>query len=110
MKLKDGGAYALFYGDYFGIKNAPFDVYVEYRISEDSAINVTSIQNITIAGEPAVKIYGDGMYNFNGIKTVEYLLWHDKEPYVLEYMANVKDFEKYLPQFEQIVKTFKFVK
>ena len=35
---------------------------------------------------------------------------HDKEPYYLAYMGNVKDFEKYLPEFEQIIKTFKFVK
>jgi hypothetical protein len=25
-------------------------------------------------------------------------------------MANVKDYEKYLPQFEQMIKTFKFTK
>ena len=39
---------------------------------------------------------------------MQYLAWHDKKPYALAYMANVKDYEKYLPQFELMVKTFKF--
>jgi len=38
------------------------------------------------------------------------LVLHDKDPYYLEYIANTKDFQKYLPQFEQMIKTFKFVK
>jgi len=41
---------------------------------------------------------------------VAYLVLHDKVPYYLEYIANTKDFQKYLPQFEQMIKTFKFVK
>ena len=40
----------------------------------------------------------------------EYYVFHDGIPYRLEYYASVKDFEKYLPQFEQMVKTFKFAK
>lgn len=34
---------------------------------------------------------------------------HDKEAYSVVYMANAKNFEEYLPEFEKIVKTFKFV-
>ena len=36
-------------------------------------------------------------------------MMHNEIPYYLEYKANVKDFEKYLPEFEQIVTTFRFV-
>lgn len=35
---------------------------------------------------------------------------HGNQPYYIEYMANEKDYQKYLPQFEQIVKSFKFTK
>jgi hypothetical protein len=38
------------------------------------------------------------------------MIWQDNNPYYVGYMANVKDYQKYLPQFEQMVKTFKFVK
>jgi hypothetical protein len=30
--------------------------------------------------------------------------------YFIRYVANVKDFQRYLPLFEQMVKTFKFAK
>jgi len=108
--MKDEGAFASFGQELgYGIKNAPFELYVKYKIDRQTEMNVTSRQNVTIHGEPAVKIHGDGIKTFNGIKFVEYILMHDKEPYYIGYMANVKDFEKYLPQFEQMVKTFKFV-
>ena len=73
-------------------------------------MKVTSKQNVTIDNETAVKIYGNGIESFSGIKFVEYLVQHNKEPYYIGYMANVKDFEKYLPEFEQMVKILKFAK
>jgi hypothetical protein len=109
-KMKDGGVFSSFNQDSFDIKNAPLDAYVEYKIYRQDGMNVTSKQNVTIGNETAVKIYADGIGSFNGTKIVQYLAMHDKQHYVLNYMANVKDFEKYLPEFEQIVKTFKFVK
>ena len=110
-KMKDGGAFATFKQDSsYGIKNAPFDVYVKYEIDQQDGMKVMSKENGTIDNETAVKISGDGINSFSGIKFVQYLVWHDKKPYDLAFMANVKDFETYLPQFEQIVKTFKFLK
>jgi hypothetical protein len=73
-------------------------------------MKVTSKENGTIDNEAAVRILGDGINSFSRIKFVQYLVWHDNKPHVLAYMANVKDYEKYLPQFEQMVKTFKFTK
>jgi hypothetical protein len=103
IKGKDGGASAFLYQDWmYDIKNAPFDVYLEDKIG------YTPRQNLTIDNEPAVRISVNGIESFNGTKMVQYLIWHDKKPYALEYKATVKDFEKYLPEFEQIVKTFKF--
>ncbi|MDW0137178.1 MAG: hypothetical protein QOK70_05300 [Nitrososphaeraceae archaeon] len=74
--------------------------------------NIRSIdtkQNVTPDNEAAVKIHGDGIKSFSDIKFVEYLLMHNEHPYFIAYMANVKDFEIYLPEFEQIVKSLKFV-
>ena len=109
--MKDGGAFSSFEQDKtFPIKNADFDLYVKYKIDRQNGMQVTSKKNGTIDNETAVKIYGDGIKSFSGIKIVEYMIWHDKKPYLITYTANVKDFQKYLPQFEQIVKTFKFTK
>jgi hypothetical protein len=85
-------------------------LFVKYEINEQDGMQVTSKENVTIDNETAVKIYADGINSFSGIKFVEYLVMHNKEPYYIAYMANIKDFQKYLPQFEQMVKTFKFVK
>lgn len=110
-QMKDEGALVRVQKDWFyPIENTPFDTYVKWKIAENSGIHVTSMQNVTLSGEPGVKIYGDGIDPFNGIKFVQYLVWHDEEPYFLEYMANQKDYQKYLPQFEQMIKTFKFSK
>jgi hypothetical protein len=109
--MKAGGAFASFKQDSsYPIKNAPFDVYLKDKIDQQNGMKVTSKENGTIDSEAAVRIRGDGINSFNGIKFVQYLVWHDKKPYVLAYMANVKDFEKYLPQFNQMINTFKFAK
>jgi hypothetical protein len=110
QKMKNEGAISRFTQPLYPIYNAPFDVYVKYELDEQNAMKVMSKENVTIDGEPAVKIYADGIDSLSGIKIVEYLVMHEKEPYVMSYVANVKDYEKYLPQFEQMVKTFKFAK
>ena len=109
-KMKDEGAFASFEQERnFPIKNAGFDVYVKYNIDRQDGMNVTSNQNVTLDNEAAVKIHGDGIKSFSGVKFVEYMLMHNEQPYSIAYMANVKDFEKYLPEFEQIVESLKFV-
>jgi PsbP-like protein len=110
-QLKNGGVMGEFQQDLlFPIKNAGLDVYVQYIINEQKWMNVTSKQNVTIDNEPPVKILGDGTNSSNHIKFAGYMTMRDEKPYYIGYMANVKDFEKYLPEFEQIVKTFKFAK
>lgn len=109
-KMKDEGAFASFEQEMnFPIKNAGFEVYIKYKIDRQDGMNVTSKENVTLDNEAAVKIDGDGIKSFTGIKFAEYMLMHNEQPYFIAYMANVKDFEKYLPEFEQIVKSFKFV-
>lgn len=109
-KMKDEGAFASFTKDRnFPIKNAGFDVYVKYKINIQDGMNVTSKENVTLDDEAAVKIQGDGITSFSGIKFVEYMFIRNEQPYLIGYMANVKDFKKYLPEFEKIIKSFKFV-
>ena len=99
------------------IQNAPFYIYVKYKIDKEldlNAVNIASIQNSTIDGNPAVKIHG-ALQNVtinddDWTEITMYLVMHDEEPYTLTYMANVKDYQKFLPEFEQMVKTFNFIK
>ncbi|HEY6949257.1 MAG TPA: PsbP-related protein, partial [Nitrososphaeraceae archaeon] len=94
----------------YAIKNAPFDVYVRDKIEQQDGMTVTAKENGTIDGQTAVRILSDGINSFSGIKFVQYFVLHNNKPYLLAYMANVKDYEKYLPQFEQMIKSLKFTK
>jgi hypothetical protein len=38
------------------------------------------------------------------------MLMHKEQPYIIIYRANLKDFQKYLPEFEQIANKLKFTK
>ena len=109
--MENEGAFSSFQqkADY-PIKNAPLDLFVKYEIFKHNELKVVTRENATIDNEPAVKIFSDGIKSSNGINFVEYFVMHNKEPYYISFAANVKDFQKYLPQFEQMVKTFKFVK
>lgn len=110
-KLEKEGAYSTFEKDWnFPIKNAGLDLYVKFNIDKQDGMKVVTQENVTIDNETAVKIYGDGIKSFNGTKFVEYMVMHNKEPYYIAYMANVKNYDKYLPEFEQIVESFKFKK
>jgi hypothetical protein len=74
-----------------------------------SPVKVISKENATVGGEPAVKVHRTGR-NATNVDVVEYEIIHNNKPYFIQYVANVKDFQKYLPQFQQMVKTFKFTK
>ena len=108
---QDGGVLSGFLQDTtYTIKNSPLDAYLKYRIGQEGGNwNVTSMDNGTIAKEKAVKISLNGTNESGNLRKVYYLLLHDKDPYALSYMANSKDFDKYLPEFEQMVRSFKFV-
>jgi hypothetical protein len=108
---QDGGVLSGFLQDTtYTIKNSPLDAYLKYRIGQEGGNwNVTSMDNGTIAKEKAVKISLNGTNESGNLRKVYYLLLHDKGPYALSYMANSKDFDKYLPEFEQMVRSFKFV-
>jgi PsbP-like protein len=109
-KMEEKGAYSSFSRDWnYPIKNAAdLDLYVKYEIDKQDGMKVVTQENVTIDNEPAVKIVADGIKSFNDTKFVEYMVMNNKEPYNIAYMATVEDYDKYLPEFEQIVKSFKF--
>ena len=92
----------------YSVKNAPLDLYVKYRMNEDNSLNVISRQDTIVGKEKAVRIDGSKNDTSGNIKLLEYLLLHNNEPYVIRYIAGVNEFERYLPEFELMVKSFTF--
>jgi hypothetical protein len=117
--LNEGGVVAELAPDRnFPIKNAPLETYVKrtLRFANTSAL---TYENATIEGERAIKVYVNGMdlastsimpNITSSVNTISYYVMHHDQPYYLSYVANTKDYQKYLPQFEQMVKSFKFMK
>lgn len=93
-------------------RNDPLEIYVQHVVNASSDLFRKFPQVPTlIDGERALKIWGEVSDNSTITdRMVGYYVIHEGIPYRLEYYATEKDFQKYLPQFEQMVKTFKFVK
>lgn len=110
-KMFNEGAYSTLRQDIdYSNDNATLEAYVQHRINSIIlGVNLTSQQDTTVGNEKAVRIEGIGINKLMNLKYVAYLVLHNNDPYYLEYVANVKDFQKYLPEFEQMIKTFKFV-
>jgi hypothetical protein len=117
--LNEGGVVAELAPDRnFPIKNAPLEKYVKHTLRFASSSALT-YENATIGGERAIKVYINGtdlastsvMPNItSSVNTISYYVMYHDQPYYLSYVANTKDYQKYLPQFEQMVKSFKFMK
>jgi hypothetical protein len=108
-KIQDGGALAHFTQDTDYPKNAPLESYVKYQIDNYGILNITSQQYTTVGKEKSVRIYANEAAYYGNSKIALYLLMHDNEPYYIGYLAGAKNYEKYLPEFEQMVKSFTFV-
>jgi hypothetical protein len=93
----------------YQFRNVPLETYTQYSINV-SPVKIFSRENTTIDGEPAVKIHRTPRTNETNIEVIDYYVVHDGKPYTIQYVGNIKDYQKYLPQFEQMVKTFKFAK
>lgn len=110
-KIQDGGAILFFAQDTgYPLKNAPLESYVKYSLDQLGIVNITSQQNITVANEKSIRIDANESSTYGRNNIAFYKIMHDQEPYYILFVANAKDYEKYLPEFEQIVKTFKFAK
>jgi hypothetical protein len=108
--IQNGGAYSILSLDtQYPYRNVPLQIYTQYS-NNISKVKIFSIQNTTVDGEPAVKVHRGPRNNFTNVEVIEYYIVHKGNPYTLQFAANVKDFQRYLPQFEQMVKTLKFTK
>jgi len=110
-KIQDEGSpYASFFQDNnYPIKNAPLVSYVKYRIDNLGIQNITSQQYTTVGKEKAVRLDANDSAYYGNNPVSLYFVMHDKQPYTISYLANTKNYEKYLPEFEEIVKNFRFV-
>ena len=110
-KVSDGGAVAKFMQDTdYNLKNSPLEVYVKYIIDQEgNNWNLSSMDNGTIGKQKAVKISEIGTNESANLRRAQYLVLDDEGPYILQYVASVKDYDKYLPEFEQMVRSFRFV-
>jgi len=109
IEIGNGTAAILFAEDSdYTVKNAPPELYVKFRMNKDDFLNVTSQQDTMIGKEKAVRIEGAKNDTAGTLKLMEYLLTHNNEPYIIRYIASANDFQKYLPDFELMVKSFMF--
>jgi len=107
--LGNGTAVIVFAEDSdYTVKNAPVDLYVKFRMNKDDSLNVTSQQDTTVGKEKAVRIEGSKNDTSGNVRLLEYLISHNDEPYIIRYIASTNDFERYLPDFELMVKSFMF--
>ena len=109
----------------FPIKNAPLKMYLKHALRFSTGLPLR-YENATVGGEKAIKVLMNSTDLVNAIKltnksadlsavptliTLSYFVIHNDQPYYLNYQSNAtKDYQKYLPEFEQMVKTFKFAK
>jgi hypothetical protein len=108
--IEKEGAYSVFEQDIsYPFRNVPLNIYAQYNLNL-SEVKVLSQANATIDGEESVRIHRTPRDNSSNVQVVDYYTVHDGKPYFIQYVANVKNFQKYLPQFEQMVKSFKFTK
>jgi hypothetical protein len=80
---------------------------VKYKIDNLGIQNITSQQYTTVGKEKAVRIDVNESAYFGNNKVTLYFIMHDKHPCSIVYLSNGKNYEKYLPEFEQIVKSFR---
>lgn len=101
----------------FPLKNAQVETYANHTLG--SARSFVRYENATIGGDRAIRIFMNstdvasklGKTDIPSVVTTSYYVMHNDQPYFLDFMAaNAKYYQKYLPQFEQMVKSFKFTK
>ena len=109
QKIEQGSAYASFsQNTEYRIRNAPLELFVKHLINELAIQNITSQHYTTVGNEESVNIYANDM-PFGNTKIALYAIIHDKEPYSIIFKGDAINYEKYLPEFEQMVKSFKFL-
>lgn len=67
-------------------------------------------QNETILdNQTAIQIHAEGFGEMNGYKFLQYYAIHNNDPYFISYKAFKDQYEKYLPDFKKMLRTFEFL-
>lgn len=78
-------------------------------IDEQNSIKVITQKEVTVANETARHIYAEGIGDMEGFNYLQYFVIHNKQPYLIGYKAPNNLYEKYLPDFQKMVKSFKWI-
>ena len=90
-------------------RNVPLKLNPEYDLHLPK-VRIISQAYTTIDGEDAIRIHRTSQENTSNVEVIDYYTVQNGKPYDLQLVINVNDIISYLPQFEQMVETFKFVK
>lgn len=101
----------------YSLKNAPLYSYAKYIIKENPYTDLSIVSsNTTIEGQQTIKLIGVMLdkpdiqtKQFVGWKILYYLVQHDNKSYSFILFGDPKSFDKYVPEFEKMVKTIKWV-
>jgi len=97
----------------YTVRNAPLDAYVKYGIDRLEQVKIVSQKDVIVANETARQIEYEGIGEKEGFKGIQYYLFHDKEPYFISFGSFISGedslYEKYLPDFEKMLKSFKWL-
>lgn len=80
--------------------------YVEYYKHDFQGLNITLLQDTTVGKENAVR--SEAKVPYANFRILQYLVLHNDKAYYLQYVANNQDYDKFLPEFEALVESFRF--
>ena len=90
----------------YPLKNAPLETYVKFK---SDLFNKTSQEDATVGNEKAVKITASGYGNRANYEVVLDHFLHNNDAYNIAFVSDKNNKDKYLPQFEEMVKSLNFV-
>jgi hypothetical protein len=90
----------------FDLGNAPLDRYVKFKVKDYTTATELSREQIELDGQPAIKIVMKS--TAQDVMFQNILTTYNDEFYEIIYSGNTANYNKYLPEFEQILETFKF--
>ena len=102
--------------EYYTLKNAPLSNYVNFIIENNLDLGFSPDLNTTIDGEPAVRLTAimPDIPKWKeqqevGWKQHVYLALHNNNAFFFSFFGDPKSFDKYLPEFEQMIRSIKWV-
>jgi len=106
-KIYDYGVFSQFAQDpNYDLKNPQAPTYLEYMKQKYPYLEIVSQEETIVDVEKALKI--EGTDKSTSIKLVIYLILHNREAFNLDYVTNENDFDKYYPEFKEMIESFRF--